>query len=120
MPGAIKFGLNGNGFHLCQRMEDTLRYFDALHKDVDICEVIDSGEVVESCDEYYGYYDMYAASNLEILKKLSREEIINFALSLNSIRLSRFIQGFKLSEEEIKMFIDRLGLVEDSITFKQI
>ena len=72
MPGAIKFGLDGNGFHLCKRMEDTLRYYDAMHEEVDICEVVGSGKISESFDEYYGYYDMYAVSKLEILKKLTR------------------------------------------------
>ncbi len=32
--GDIKFGNNGNGFHMCKNMEDTLRYFDAFNDNV--------------------------------------------------------------------------------------
>ena len=109
MPGAIEFGINGNGFHLCKRIEDTFRYFDALHLPVDVCEVIGSGEIVESFDDYYGYYDMYAVSELMLLRKLSREEIISIGLNLSDIRIKRFVEGLKLTEDEITMFLDRFA-----------
>ena len=28
--GNIKFGNNGNGFHICKNLEDTLRYFNSF------------------------------------------------------------------------------------------
>lgn len=39
IQGDIKFGTKGNGFHMCKRLEDTLRYFDGIHNEVSICLV---------------------------------------------------------------------------------
>ena len=102
--GKVKFGNNGHGFHMCKRMEDTLRYFDAMKEDVIICFVLGSGEIVSYKDEYDGYYDMFAVSNLKILKQLTREEIIMKALLLSEERVKRFISGYKLNSEEINIF----------------
>ena len=100
----IIFGLKGNGFHIAERLEDTLRYFDADKEEISICLVKGKDKIVESSDEYYGYYNLYAVQTLEILKKLSREEIIKIAFSLYETRLIRFISTFKLSKEEIELF----------------
>lgn len=102
--GQIKFGTMGNGFHMCKRLEDTLRYFDAIKKEVSICEVKGSGTVVESFDEYYGYYNIYSVEELEIIRELTREEIINMAIKFYQERAIRFISGFKLKEDEILLF----------------
>lgn len=102
--GTIKFGTYGNGFHMCERMEDTLRYFDAMHDEVSLCMVKGSGEIAEYYDDYYGYYDMYAVEKLEILHKLERSEIISLASTFDHIRVKRFLSGFKLNSEEILMF----------------
>lgn len=102
--GAIKFGNNGNGFHLCKNIEDTFRYFDAMEGTVSICQVKGSGEMVSYFDDYYGYYDMYAVEKLEILKLLTREEIVGIGLSIGYERVKRFIAGFKLNQEEIEAF----------------
>ena len=111
----IKFGNEGNGFHLCERIEDTFRYFDALEGSVDICLVKGSGILDEGSDAYYEYYDMYAAEKLEILKLLNREEIIKIGLSLNGIRVKRFIQGFKLDVNEIELFKNKFQNNDDVI-----
>ena len=100
VDGHAVFGNRGNGFHFCQRLEDTLRYFDAMDGDVVFAEVIGSGDIVEYSDEYYGYYDMYASTELEIIRVLSREEIINMYLSVPSPRMVRFVQGFRLNDME--------------------
>ena len=76
MPGVIKFGLNGNGFHMCKNIEDTFRYFNTFDYDIDICEVKGSLDVCEGKDEYYGYYDMYSVKLIEILKKSYYQEKI--------------------------------------------
>ena len=72
VDGPAVFGNSGNGFHFCERLEDTLRYFDAMNDDVKIAEVIGSGKMVEANDEYYGYYDMFSATELEVIRILSR------------------------------------------------
>lgn len=103
-PGTIKFGTLGNGFHMCKNIEDTFRYFDCFEEKVDICLVKGSGNFVEYSDEYYGYYDMYSVQKLEILKKLTREEVICEGLNLYEKRAERFVSTFKLNSQEIKLF----------------
>lgn len=100
VDGHAVFGNHGNGFHFCRRLEDTLRYFDAMDGEVLIAEVVGSGDMVEYSDEYYGYYDMYAATELEVLRVLSREDIIKKYLSVPSPRMVRFVQGFRLDPLE--------------------
>lgn len=105
--GNIVYGNNGNGFHMAERLEDTLRYFCASEEEISICLVKGSGQIVASFDDYYGYYDIYSVQRLEIQKKLSREEIIEFALKLHNERARRFISGFKLTPIEIELFKQR-------------
>ncbi len=105
--GNIKFGNNGNGFHMCLRLEDTLRYFDAINDDVDICLVKCYGKYAKGEDDYYDYYDMYSFENMYIIKLLTREEIIDYALKLYGYRAERFISLFKLTEEEIEIFKEK-------------
>ncbi len=106
IDGPVSFGTKGNGFHFAQRLEDTLRYGDMDSKNIDsvIGVVEGSGEIVTREDEYYGYYDLYSASQIEILKLLSREEIIEEAKKMYPERLARFIQGYKLTKSEIEFF----------------
>lgn len=120
IPGAIKFGTHGNGFHMCKNMEDTFRYFDT--KNMTICKVIGSGEMDEGEDHYYGFYDMYAVERLKILKVLSRLEIIEEGLKLNDTRVERFISLFPLTEEEIILFKEHFKSdisVMDAIAYYQ-
>lgn len=105
VSGEVKFGSNGNGFHFCKNIEDTFRYFDT--KKCLVCLVKGEGVIDTYEDEYNGFYDMYSAESIEILKKLSREEIINIGLNLKFDRLLRFIQLFKLNKNEIDIFIDK-------------
>ena len=105
VSGSISFGVRGNGFHFCKRLEDTLRYFDAMDDNIQIAEVIGRGSIVEYYDDYYGYYDMYVASELEVVKVLSREEIVYpYLFYENTEQVKRFVSGFKLTEEEKKIF----------------
>ena len=105
--GDARFGNDGNGFHFCKRLEDTLRYFDGMGDEIQIAEVIGSGDICEYCDEYYGYYDMYSATRLEVVNVLSRRDIIKMFIDGQlSNRIIRFIQGYNLSEKEIIKNID--------------
>ena len=120
MPGAIKFGTHGNGFHMCKNMEDTFRYFDT--KNMTICKVIGSGEMDEGEDHYYGFYDMYAVERLKILKVLSRLEIIEEGLKLNDTRVERFISLLPLTKEELVLFKEHFKSdisVMDAIAYYQ-
>ena len=120
--GDIVFGTSGNGFHMCERLEDTLRFFDTFHEEVDICLVIGMGECVKRDDEYNDYYDMYVCEKMYIIKKLTREEIITYGLNLLEFRLTRFISSFKLNDEEKRLFRDKFKndrLVNEIIDYYQ-
>lgn len=119
--GEIKFGPYGNGFHFAKNMEDTIRYsdYDNFLRKIIIAEVIGSGIIDEGSDEYNGYYDLYAASDLEIVRYLSREEIISLALTLPSHRMVRFISLFKLYPSEIPLFENIYHDVDLAIDYYQ-
>lgn len=104
VEGPIIFGNCGNGYHFCERLEDTFRYFPALKKEIKIAEVTGLDEVVEYSDEYYGYYNMYVVRTLLINKILTREEIIEKILTLSEHNVLRFVKGFKLTEAEKELF----------------
>lgn len=104
VDGDIQFGNNGNGFHMCVNLEDTLRYFDGFNTEIDICEVMGDGNFVLFEDNYYGYYDMYSVEKIHIIKKLSRNEIIEMLLNSYEFKVIRFIQGYKLLPEELELF----------------
>ena len=104
IDGPLKFGNNGNGFHFCERLEDTLRYFPAMKEEIDIAQVTALGNLEEYEDNYYGYYDMYCTDKIRIDRVLDREEIIRMFLDENNFRVMRFIQGFKLSPDELELF----------------
>lgn len=105
--GEISFGNNGNGFHFCKNLEDTFRYFPTFDEDVSVCLVKGYGKLCEYEDDYNGYYDMYACSNIDIIKQLSRDEIIDIMINSNELKVCRFIQCFRLNDNEIEKFRDK-------------
>lgn len=106
LKGELKIGTRGNGFHIAENLEDTLKYYGALNPDIVVCEVFGSGDMLSDWDDYYGFLK-YAVSELEIVRIIPREEIIQMALQFNEDRAFRFVQLFKLTEEEIKLFDSR-------------
>ena len=120
--GNVKFGVNGNGFHMCERLEDTLRFFDTFSEEVDICSVIGFGECILRNDEYNDYYDMYVCEKMYIVKKLTREEIVLYGLNLCEMRLMRFLSLFKLNDNEKNMFRSKFNghlLINEYIDYYQ-
>lgn len=106
VDGEISFGVDGNGFHFCEHFVDTFRYFDTAEGFV-LAEVIGTGEIVDYFDDYYGYYDMHASSKIEIVRVVSREEILNMVKKLikspyGIFELKKFFSTFALTEEEKK------------------
>ena len=116
----IKFGINGNGFHICKNLEDTLRFFNSFDHEVEICIVIGFGECDTQYDDYYGYYDMYAFENIYIMKKLSRKEIIDYMKKQNNERIKRFISLYKMNEEEYNMFRNIDSSIDKYIDYYQL
>ncbi len=123
VDGKIIYGNGGNGYHFAKKLEDTLRY---QLKDEDyltrpnIAKVIGFGDIVESFDEYYGYYELYAAENIKILKYLSEEEIIAYALKLSETRMLRFVSSYRLSIDEIKLLKNKYLSVDLAILYYQM
>lgn len=104
IEGPIEFGNNGNGFHFCKRLEDTLRYVSAMEEEVKIAEITGFGELVERTDEYYDYYEMYVTRTIRIDKILSRQEILEMFFDNIPDRVIRFVSSYKLTPEEIEIF----------------
>ncbi len=108
VTGEAVFGVNGNGFHFCQNIEDTFRYFDP--EKCKIAKVTGSGDIASYSDEYNGYYDMYSSTVIRIDRILKREEILKAVLDKGDISIRRFLQtGFSLTEDEISQFEVRIG-----------
>lgn len=97
--------LKDSAYHFCHNMEDGLCFFDKK-EELEICEVLSDDEVIPFENDYYGYYELYAARHIELLKKLTRQEIIdNYKelaknLYINEMRIARFLNGYQLTEEE--------------------
>ncbi len=105
--GDIQFGNNGNGFHVCSRLEDTLRYFDCMNSEVNLTKVRCYGNYSSYEDDYYGYYDMYAYEYMMIDKILNRDDIINYALDLNEITIKRFLSLYRLNDKEKEIILHK-------------
>ena len=101
--GEIKFGVKGNGFHFCSCFEDTFRYFDTKQGLI-LTEVEGSGNIVSYDDEYNGYYDMYASSEIKILRKIERKKIIDMIKKITyaDFRIRKVLQTLYLTDEEIE------------------
>ena len=106
------------GLYFSPNLEDTLRYYNGLKEEIDIALVEGSGLVREYFDDY-NETSIIAATNLKVLKILTREEIIQYALRLNELRLCRFLAGFRLNEEEIKLFENQREIVKEYINYYQ-
>lgn len=123
ISGQPKFGPQGNGFHFAKRFEDTIRYSDysqnKILRDVQIAEVIGRGQIIEGSDEYNGYYDLFAATELTIKRFLNREEILLMAQSLPVMRLQRFVSLYRLEEEEINLFRGKDSTLDAYIDYYQ-
>lgn len=109
LRGDLKW--NYNGFHFCTHIEDTLRYRDKNKDDFMIVEVLATGEIIDGSNvenDYYGYETGYASSEMEILREVSREEMINIVLDSRNIdRITRLILSIPLTEEEINKIKER-------------
>lgn len=107
VDGNIKAGpCNGRGFHLCLNFEDTFRF---AGDNPILCEVIGFGIISpEYEDEYNGYFDIYACSDIYIKRIVPRKEIIEMAKNLSEDRLERLIQTYKMTDDEIKQIMSNL------------
>lgn len=100
-------GTNGTGFHYTPYLEDTLRYVNGMLEEIKIARVTAGNEIITFDDEYNGYYDISAARELTIDHIMTREEILNHMLKQSDFSLIRFVQGYKLTKEEINEIIKK-------------
>lgn len=100
----------GNGYHFCTYLEDCFSYFNGFDNDIDLTIVRGSGDMIEYDDDYRGNYGMLVSRNIEILKVLTREEIIDYFLKRKRCldTLQKFIYGYPLSYEERVLFSDEI------------
>jgi hypothetical protein len=104
VEGKIRFGNDGNGYHMCTALSDVYRYVRATEEDVLVAEVTGRGAHVSYDDNYYGYYDMYSFEEITIDKFLSREEIIDKMLCSPSHEVRKFLSTCRISDEEAIYF----------------
>lgn len=114
VTGDIKFGNDGNGFHMCKELSDVFRYF--MDEDPIVAKVTGRGECVKCDDEYNGYYDMYAVSEITIDAILSREDILNLMLQSHEIANKKFLSTYHLNDEEKAIYMSHY---QDNFTMLQ-
>ena len=95
------------GYHFATRLEDTLRYVNGLKEEIIICNIEALGNIDWHDDEYYGYYDLGCTNIIKINNILTREEIIKYIYNKPEFNIIRFISGYKLTNEELKLFKER-------------
>lgn len=100
-------GDNHRDLHFCGNIADVFRYCDGFDDNTNICLVEGSGEIYKYDDEIFEYFDMYVPSKLRVISVLSREEILAAALEGSFPSVLRFISGYKLTEEEIAIILDK-------------
>lgn len=122
VEGKLQFGNNGNGFHFCKNLEDTLRYVDAMNDKVKIALVSTDDEYLKHDDEYYEYYDMYVSSSIKIEHIFTREEVLKHIMNSSVISINRFLSLFKLTDDEIELFKQKYAKcmqILDTISYYQ-
>ncbi len=118
LDGELKW--RENGFHFCTNPEDTLRYVNAFKNEIDIVLVSGTGDLVTYNDEYYGFYDMYASSIIEIKKIIPREEFFKMVIdSKAEYRIKRFISLTKMNKDEKKIVLDLYPNLSEYLDYYQ-
>ena len=109
-----------NGFHFCKRPEDTLRYVDSWNDNYQIVEVEGSGNLQLYEDEYYGYFDMYVSSEMELVDYVSRDKLFNMVFnSNNEYRVKRLIEMIELTKYEIEEIKEKYPILIPTIEYYQ-
>ena len=93
------------GFHMCENLEDTLRYFDC--DNIDICRVEGYPEIVKYVDDYNVSGEMYSCQKIKLTHIMTEEEIIEEADKMNMFSFHTFSSLYKLNEEQIKYFVEK-------------
>ena len=111
VSGSVKFGILGNGFHMCKNLVDVFRYYETSNDNFIVCEVVGSGNYECYNDEYNGFYNMYSVECIEIIRIIDRGELIEMVINMNEFMIVRFIQLFRMTYDEICLFYNKFGNV---------
>ena len=118
LDGELKY--KKNGFHFCERPEDTLKFIEYFDSDIDMTEVEGSGEIVTYDDEYYGFYDLHASSIMVINRIIPREEYFDEIInSKNPDRIKRLASLIKLSKLEKDIILKLYPSAKSTIDYYQ-
>lgn len=102
--GKVSFGVNSTGgFHMCERLEDTLQFFEGFDKDSIIAEVVGSGMIIPFKENS----KMYSVEKIFIKKFLSRQQMLNAIIDdidISDENVCKFIRGIKMNDDEIDLF----------------
>lgn len=104
LSGELKFGNDGNGFHFCTNLEDTLRYVDGSNAIIVMVEAL--GNLKKYDDEYNGYYDMFVTDKIKLVKILTKNEIFSYTCNLPNYRLIRMIRDYRQFTELELLYLE--------------
>lgn len=94
------------GYHMCEFLEDTLRYFDCSN--IDLCNVVGYPQIISYYDEYNGSGEIYCCQKIVLTHLMTRDEIIEEAKKMyNPFRFYTFIASFPLNDDEKKYFLEK-------------
>ena len=103
----VSFNVDESGFMFCERLEDTI-FFAPDRDNIAFAEITALGEIVEGESGQGTYEDIYTTNKMRVDRVIPREEVIEIFLNMrNTERLTRFIQMFNLTPEELAMFYER-------------
>lgn len=118
LDGELKW--SKNGFHFCVRPEDNLRYVDGFNNEIVFVLIDAGGKLVLFEDDYYGYYDMYASTEIELLKIVDRKVIFKDIIeSKNQNRIQRYSSLIKLYNYEKEYILNHYPDLKSTIDYYQ-
>lgn len=104
-PIRARFGSKSDGFRFCTNVAETFRFIDS--EDVKVAVVEATGQFDSSLDEYNDY-EIYACSDLSLIKYLTREEIINLTLLEGRRSIEKLVKTYKVNEEERDILLNHV------------
>ena len=96
----LKFGEFGHGYHVAKNLVDTFRFFNPCLDNI-YCEVLCSGKFLLQKDYLYQSDDMYVVEKFEIIKILSREDILNYVYQSSVEEFERYLFLFPFTKNEL-------------------
>lgn len=98
-----RFGHEGNGYYYCTNIADVFRFFPPDDVKVGVIEA--TGKIDRSHDEYNDY-EIFACSDMKLLKYLTREEVLNLVIMDGRYSIEKAIKTYKLTPEEKDTVLD--------------